>query len=735
MYLLRNIAVVAFVVCAGVTLNAFAGLTARLDAGAPIVTYTGVATHFQGLAISPDGDLARFAWDFDGDGTMDWVSNTLASASHVFAAPGLYTAVFRAWTFAGEVAPSAGVEVTVLPGGGTPRTQPRQRFALLEPGAPLLPPDGYERRHALLINGADESRFWEDVLYIYDMLRQYNVPPEDIHVLHADGNDPQGNNPGGMIEASTRKTNLQAVCAKLAATVDGDDTLFVWLDGHGRGYTGPVQHNPGEARKIGYLDGEASVDPGDEQDYIERDFKLRSFYTGGDYAGNQGMNTWRVEARYKAPAAYNYCRTEYVSHFTNLYFAALGEFRSDNDVWIECITDYLAGDTNRDGALDTSQGERYDFDGDGVPPYDPATGAFDEDDWGAPDRLDDNFNYLNTVLPKGGYPYTLFDAGLDNRLDLCMAYDGTNLITHATDLDNAGLFDGADVNRDGDMDDWVSIDELLSLYWDPATDDELRSLLAPIHAGAMLIVAMPCFSGGYVAELSGNNRVVIAAAEEETVSWGNMFMRNVVSAFSGRNYPIGTGDSPAAADTDKDGCVNALEVFRFAAVTDTLPEIPQYDDNGDGVSTRDPGPEQADGAFGATVFLLSARTDADRDALPDRWEFTYFQSLTNTAGAGDSDGDGFPDRSECRAGTDPRSAASRLAMLTPERPLAGSGLVLRWTSVPNRTYRLLQSTHLPDRFPVCLASNLQGLASQTAYTDTNAAPALQRFFRVEVESN
>lgn len=721
---------------AWVALNAYSEPAARLDAGDPIVTYVGVATPFQGLAISPDDDLARFTWDFDGDGREDWASDALATARHVFAAPGQYTAVFRAWSLTGEAAPPAAVDVTVLPGTGTPRTQPPGRPAVVWPTTTPPPPDGYERRHALIINGADEIRFWDDVLYIYDMLRQYNLPPEDIHVLHADGTPPPlGSNPDGIIDASTRKTNLLAVCTQLAATVDGDDTLFIWISGHGRGYTGPVQYNPGEIRKIGYLDGKASVDPGDEQDYIERDFKLRSLYTGGDYGGNHGMNTWRVEARYKSPTAYNYCRVQYVSQFTNLYFEVLGEFRSDDDPWIECITDYLAGDTNRDGVLDTSLGETYDHDGDGVPPYNPATGAFDEDDWGSPDRYDDNFNHVNNVLPKGGYPYMLFDAGFDGRLDLCMAYDGSNLVTHATDFDNAGLFDGVDVNRDSDMDDWVSIDELLALYWDPVTDDELRTLLAPIHAGAMVIVIMPCFAGGYVFELSGSNRVVIAASEEETVSWGNMFMRNVVSAFSGKNYPTGTVVNPATADTDGDGYVNALEVFHFAATNDTLPEIPQYDDNGDRTSTRHPAQSQADGAFGATVFLLSARTDADRDGLPDRWELTHFQNITNTVGTGDWDGDTFPDDSEFHAGTDPKLASSRLAMLAPERWVAGSNLVLRWSSVSNRTYRLMQATHLSDGVPLCLASNLPGLAAETRYTDTNAASAPQRFYRIEVESD
>jgi hypothetical protein len=51
---------------------------------------------FTGTAITPDGTIVLYEWDFEGDGTYDWSSATTGSTSHTYIQPGTYVASFRA---------------------------------------------------------------------------------------------------------------------------------------------------------------------------------------------------------------------------------------------------------------------------------------------------------------------------------------------------------------------------------------------------------------------------------------------------------------------------------------------------------------------------------------------------------------------------------------------------------------------------------------------------------------
>jgi hypothetical protein len=59
-----------------------------------------------------------------------------------------------------------------------------------------------------------------------------------------------------------------------------------------------------------------------------------------------------------------------------------------------------------------------------------------------------------------------------------------------------------------------------------------------------------------------------------------------------------------------------LEAFNYAAVNDYYNEIPQYDDNGDGLSHTDPVPDGGDGTLGCNTYLtdvLVGNVDGDID--------------------------------------------------------------------------------------------------------------------------
>ena len=59
-------------------------------AGAP-----GVPLQFSGAATDKDGTIAKYEWDFDGDGVFDWSSTEHSFHSHIFNNEGTYTATFR----------------------------------------------------------------------------------------------------------------------------------------------------------------------------------------------------------------------------------------------------------------------------------------------------------------------------------------------------------------------------------------------------------------------------------------------------------------------------------------------------------------------------------------------------------------------------------------------------------------------------------------------------------------
>lgn len=575
-------------------------LPPNAEAGLNFITFVGLLTEFRGSATAPEAEIVSYAWDFDGDGVYDFQSSKTGLATYVYPHAGVYQASLRVYDGRGQEAIDA-ITVTVKAGTGRQEFLPAYK---LKPGlapAAAVPGDGIVDRYVVMINGGAEIRFWNDVTYLYStLINDYKYSPERIYLLNYDGTNLDGLNPDGMIDSPASLPYADTVFTELATLIDRDDELLVWVTDHGRGYCGP------KLDCYGYVGGRISVDSGDEQDYLERDFKLRSLMTGGNYADfyyNHGLNQLKVFYYPEGDRTRMY-RHKFVSTFNQVYFEGLGERRSDSDVYIERLVNYLLGDTNRDGYIETSQGEVYDYDGDEKSPYDPITGVFDEDDWGSWDYYEDNFNYINSGYP--GTSYVIFDANFDNHLDIDFNYDPNHLEVDGTDLDNQGLFDGIDVNDDGDMDDWISIDEVIHIATagPDIYDDDLATLLGKIAPQVSSVIMEPCFSGGFVDDLSAPRRVIVTATEEETESWGadvDFFVELFTDALH-RQTRYGV---PVNADSNENGHISIREAFNYAAQHDDREEIPQYDDNGDGVSHPYPIPEGGEGNLGPKTYLES----------------------------------------------------------------------------------------------------------------------------------
>jgi hypothetical protein len=574
-----------------------------LDAGFDIITYAGLSTEFKAQASCPELDAIEYYWDFNNDeifemSTLEYY-NQPSEVTYIFNETGNFTAKVEAQDPAGIISSTIDlIKVCVKTGmGSQDYVDELESELLIGPPDQPSPPDGVIDKYAIMINGGEESRFWVDVEFTYDMLiNDYEYSPDNIYLLNYNGLNPDGENPNDMIDFEATHYNVHMVFNDLAGKVDGDDILLAWVTDHGIGMFGPGHELYGYLRNNVVV----SVDPDDEHDYLESEFKLRSFYIGGDYKGDMGMGIWKVYNKY-LPDGLKYNREKYVSCFTNIYFEELGGIASDSDKLIEYFIDYLEGDFDQDGFLETDQGEVFDYDGDNIPPYDPLTGLFDEDDWGDIHHYEDNWGYCSSRVPGG--VYMIFDEGFDNHLDIDVDttyFENGILIVDGTDMDNQGLFDGLDVNSDGDKDDWVSIDEAICLYASPVLqDDELAEWLKDIEAGRIITVLEPCHSGGFIWDIRGPKIIACSATVDDDYSWENVFIRGITSAFHWEDEY----GNPVDADTNEDGYISVAEAFNYAADNDYFSEIPQYDDNGDGISHTDPIPNEDDGELGEKTYL------------------------------------------------------------------------------------------------------------------------------------
>ncbi len=79
--------------------------------------------------------------------------------------------------------------------------------------------------------------------------------------------------------------------------------------------------------------------------------------------------------------------------------------------------------------------------------------------------------------------------------------------------------------------------------------------------------------------------------------------------------------------------------------------------------------------------------DDDADDLPDGWELWHFGSITNAAGADDSDGDGVSNSAEYGANTEPTNALSYLVLEHLE-PTASGGIEVAAQLQPGRAFAL-----------------------------------------------
>ena len=116
------------------------------------------------------------------------------------------------------------------------------------------------------------------------------------------------------------------------------------------------------------------------------------------------------------------------------------------------------------------------------------------------------------------------------------------------------------------------------------------------------------------------------------------------------------------------------------------------------------------------------------------WLQTYELSTHSSAVYADSDGDHMNNWQEWIAGTIPTNVASVLRLFSPTRN--GSGLIVTWQSVTNRTYFIERSSNLGAHPTfLTLATNIAGQLGTTSYTDTNAVGPWPFCYRVGIQTD
>ncbi len=148
--------------------------------------------------------------------------------------------------------------------------------------------------------------------------------------------------------------------------------------------------------------------------------------------------------------------------------------------------------------------------------------------------------------------------------------------------------------------------------WAPMDDTNLNhtlvaSWLDSITCDHMIIIMEQCFAGRFIPYISAPNRVILTACRG-TESWAcdtegewDEFVYHFMCAVLGRQ--LNDYATVVDADYNDDGRVSMREAYIYAAIRDSVNEIPQYDDNGDGVGLSLDSVINSKAGYGAGIFL------------------------------------------------------------------------------------------------------------------------------------
>ncbi|MBN1971090.1 MAG: caspase family protein [Candidatus Delongbacteria bacterium] len=194
----------------------------------------------------------------------------------------------------------------------------------------------------------------------------------------------------------------------------------------------------------------------------------------------------------------------------------------------------------------------------------------------------DGINTANDRRISGGYDSSPLDLDGDGDNDIQFSATRANITSVFNTL--SGILDSDDylfifVTDHGDQE--SGQDALIYLWGETIRDDQFATEVNKVSAGEISIVMEQCYSGGFVDDLSGVNRVIATACDFDETSCGmgfytyDEFVFDWIAAVAGED-PNGNS---VDADDNNDGFVSMQEAFNYAESNDACSETPQYNSN------------------------------------------------------------------------------------------------------------------------------------------------------------
>jgi hypothetical protein len=121
-------------------------------------------------------------------------------------------------------------------------------------------------------------------------------------------------------------------------------------------------------------------------------------------------------------------------------------------------------------------------------------------------------------------------------------------------------------------------------------------------------------------------------------------------------------------------------------------------------------------------------TDSDHDGISDAFEMAYVNDLTTMSNSSDFDHDGFTDKGEYLALTNPLDPQSNLKITRISKLTNINSVEMEWTSSPARIYDIDATINLSDASWIYLGTVPGATGVSTIQAIEAGAP--QAFFRV-----
>lgn len=157
------------------------------------------------------------------------------------------------------------------------------------------------------------------------------------------------------------------------------------------------------------------------------------------------------------------------------------------------------------------------------------------------------------------------------------------------------------------------------------TGAELADMLSVFTAQDLIVFNTTSASFEFSRELSMPGRVVVSATRSAAERYDPLFAEYLIAGLQGH-----------AADLDRNGRVSVLEIFNYASnrVADWYREQGRLatenavlDDTGDGLFSREPGQQQADGLLAEIAYLDVIRPVVEKTSPRAREVLSQIQSL------------------------------------------------------------------------------------------------------------